>query len=325
MLSLSLSLSLSLPLPPSLPPSPHPLLPPLPLAVSNLTPKTITQKHVSATFSFTGYTTGQKSGLCPFAAGWKKRCFGDKPYWMMLNIIVGLPFVEICELSRDFKGRKRISPNWSTAEISTHAYALTRHRDMHAHTHSNTYTSTCMHTHKLRSLCVSVNVAYKHTCIQHQDAHMHSLLLPPPPTKCSHTLNLPPSHSYMHKSVCHRYCRKNMSQSTIFRVWKRRIHKAYMLSSFLLLLRSQLYLRGSPFLVRFLRMWLFFNPTIEVVAFCLGGWCMLGVFLLPTFTHLEHEVRIFCVCAMECVCAQIGPRFILSLERVLGEWRQKPC
>ena len=25
--------------------------------------------------------------------------------------------------------------------------------------------------------------------------------------------------------------------------------------------------------------WLFFNPTIEVVTFCLHGWCMLGVFV----------------------------------------------
>ena len=33
----------------------------------------------------------------------------------------------------------------------------------------------------------------------------------------------------------------------------------------------------------------FFNPTIEVVAFCLHGWCMLGVFMLPAFTSLGHE------------------------------------
>ena len=59
---------------------------------------------------------------------------------------------------------------------------------------------------------------------------------------------------------------------------------------FLLLLRSQLYLWGSPFLVRFLRMWpFFFNPTIEVITFRLCGWCMLGVFLLPIFTRLWHE------------------------------------
>ena len=32
-----------------------------------------------------------------------------------------------------------------------------------------------------------------------------------------------------------------------------------------------------------------FNPTIEVVTFRLGGWCMLGVFLLPAFNCLGHD------------------------------------
>ena len=31
------------------------------------------------------------------------------------------------------------------------------------------------------------------------------------------------------------------------------------------------------------------NPTTEVVTFRLRGWYMLGVFLLPAFTHLRHE------------------------------------
>ena len=43
------------------------------------------------------------------------------------------------------------------------------------------------------------------------------------------------------------------------------------------------------FWVRFLRMWPFFNPAIKVVTFCLRGWCVLGVFLLPAFTRLGHE------------------------------------
>ena len=34
-----------------------------------------------------------------------------------------------------------------------------------------------------------------------------------------------------------------------------------------------------------------FNPTVDVVTFCLGGWCMLGVFLLLAFTHLGHECQ----------------------------------
>ena len=57
----------------------------------------------------------------------------------------------------------------------------------------------------------------------------------------------------------------------------------------LLLLCSQLYLWGSPFWVRFLHVWPFFHPTIEVVKFHLHGWCMLGVFLLPAFNCLGHE------------------------------------
>ena len=34
----------------------------------------------------------------------------------------------------------------------------------------------------------------------------------------------------------------------------------------------------------------FSDPTIEVSTFCLCGWCMLGVFLLP-FTRLGHECQ----------------------------------
>ena len=48
---------------------------------------------------------------------------------------------------------------------------------------------------------------------------------------------------------------------------------------------------GFNVLVRFLRMWSFFNPTTEVVTFCLHGWCMLGVFLLLAFTRLGHECQ----------------------------------
>ena len=63
--------------------------------------------------------------------------------------------------------------------------------------------------------------------------------------------------------------------------------KAYLL----LLLCAQRYFQGSPIWVRFLHMWQFFNPTIEVVTFHLHGWCMLGVFLLLAFTHLGHECQ----------------------------------
>ena len=63
------------------------------------------------------------------------------------------------------------------------------------------------------------------------------------------------------------------------------------LLSFFFFCVLQLYLWGSPFWVRFLHMWLLFIPTIEVVIFCLHWWCMLGVFLLPEFTCLEHEYQ----------------------------------
>ena len=56
-----------------------------------------------------------------------------------------------------------------------------------------------------------------------------------------------------------------------------------------LLLCSQLYLWSSPFLVRFLHMWPLSNPTIEAVTCHLHGWCMLGLFLLPAFTHLGQD------------------------------------
>ena len=59
----------------------------------------------------------------------------------------------------------------------------------------------------------------------------------------------------------------------------------------LFLLRSQLYLWGSPFWVRFLCIWPFFNPTTEVITVCLYGWCMLGVFLLRAFTRPGHECQ----------------------------------
>ena len=57
--------------------------------------------------------------------------------------------------------------------------------------------------------------------------------------------------------------------------------------SLLLYLRSQLYLGGSPFWVRFLHVCgLIQDSTIEEVTFRLHGWCMLSVFLFAAFTHL---------------------------------------
>ena len=72
----------------------------------------------------------------------------------------------------------------------------------------------------------------------------------------------------------------------------------------------------------FLCTWPFYNPTTEVITFCLRGWCMLGVFLLLAFTRLGHE----CWDLLSlCICAQARPWFIPSPERVLGEWSQNPC
>ena len=51
----------------------------------------------------------------------------------------------------------------------------------------------------------------------------------------------------------------------------------------------QLYLWGSPLLGEIFAYVTVFNPTIKVVTFRLRGWCVLGVFLLPAFTHLGHE------------------------------------
>ena len=74
---------------------------------------------------------------------------------------------------------------------------------------------------------------------------------------------------------------------------------------------------------RFVFLLFFFlpHPTVEVVTFRLRGWCVLGVFLLLAFTRLGHE-RQHQKRAMKCMCAKTRPRFILSSERVLGEWSQ---
>ena len=69
----------------------------------------------------------------------------------------------------------------------------------------------------------------------------------------------------------------------------------------------------------------FGSPVIEIVTFRLRGWCMLGVFLLPAFIRLGHERQDLLSSAMECMCAQTRPRFILSSERVLRDWSQNPC
>ena len=88
----------------------------------------------------------------------------------------------------------------------------------------------------------------------------------------------------------------------------------------------QLYLWGSPLWVRFLRMWLFFNPTIKVVTFRLRGWCVLGVFFVAGI----HSSRTWTSGSFESVrwnaCMH---RLDLGLyshpKEFWGEWSLNPC
>ena len=65
-----------------------------------------------------------------------------------------------------------------------------------------------------------------------------------------------------------------------------------------------------------------YDRTIEVVTFCLRGWCVLGVFLLPAFPRPGHKCQDHRerekFRTMECMCAHTEPQIILSSERVVG-------
>ena len=67
------------------------------------------------------------------------------------------------------------------------------------------------------------------------------------------------------------------------------------------------------------------NSTIEVVTFCLCGWCMLGVFLLLAFTHLRYECQdLWSLCDGMLVC--IDKTLVYTLIRKSSkEWSQNPC
>ena len=83
-------------------------------------------------------------------------------------------------------------------------------------------------------------------------------------------------------------------------------------------LLPQLYLWGSPFWARFLR--------IEVVTFRLHGQCMLGVFLLPAFTRLGHECQdLLSPCNGMHNYVHRLDLGLHSSARFLGEWSQNPC
>ena len=64
----------------------------------------------------------------------------------------------------------------------------------------------------------------------------------------------------------------------------------------------------------------FFNLTIEVVTFCLHGWCMLGVLLLPASVPLGHECQnLLSLCdGMHVYTNKTSVYTILSSQRVLG-------
>ena len=92
---------------------------------------------------------------------------------------------------------------------------------------------------------------------------------------------------------------------TLALVWMQELlHQLFLL---LLLLCSPAMSLGFTILLRFLGMWFFLNPTIEVVTICFHGWCMLCVFLSPTFICLGHECQDLWVSVMECMCAQTRP------------------
>ena len=67
-----------------------------------------------------------------------------------------------------------------------------------------------------------------------------------------------------------------------------------------------------------------FIPTIEVFTFCLHVRCILCVYLLLTLTRLRRECQDLWVHAMECLCGQTRPWFILSPKTVYREWSQNP-
>ena len=78
------------------------------------------------------------------------------------------------------------------------------------------------------------------------------------------------------------------------------------------------------FLWDFLRMWPFFNPTIEVVTFCLRGWCMLGVFLLLAFTRLGHECQdLLSLCNRIHVCTNV-PLIYTLIWKSFGGMESEP-
>ena len=76
----------------------------------------------------------------------------------------------------------------------------------------------------------------------------------------------------------------------------------------------------------------FLNSTIEVVTFCICGWCMLGVFFFAASIQLTHEWQDHLSPCMECMCAQTRPRLCshpksfggMEVETVLTPMQKLP-
>ena len=64
-----------------------------------------------------------------------------------------------------------------------------------------------------------------------------------------------------------------------------------------------------------------FNPTLEVVTFCLPGWRMLGVFLLAALTRLGS---IESVQWNACV-RRLDLGLYSHPKEFFAEWSQNPC
>ena len=75
----------------------------------------------------------------------------------------------------------------------------------------------------------------------------------------------------------------------------------------------------------FICLFFFFNnPTIELITFRLRGWCVLGVFLLPAFTYLEHDCQdLLSPCDGMHVCTENTSVYTLILLLLL--LRSRPC
>ena len=108
-------------------------------------------------------------------------------------------------------------------------------------------------------------------------------------------------HHHYYCCCCYYYCYNSVQKAKFPLLALIVLSPSAHVGDLLLLLHFQVDLWASSYWVRFLHVGPFINPTIEEVTFCLHGWRVLGVFLLPVFTRLGHECQDRLVHAMECV------------------------